>query len=373
MSPPARPLLLLLCAMAPLTGGCRLWEGGKPLEEPPFGQVGAFSVPDTRGELWTPERLRGKVWIASFLFTRCLGGCPQVTSSMEEIQERMKDRKDLLLVSFTVDPDRDTPDELDQFASRFKANPDRWKFLLGQEDAIHAMIREQFKLGIVKNIPGDGKEIKPGFEIDHPLKLVLVDKTGRIRGYYPGLPSEVDGPGAAAEHALAMSDLRAQADMLLRERQGLEWLTPSAEANALLNALAGVFLVGGLACIFAGYRKAHSAAMLCAVLCSALFLGYYLTYHLVLKSGVATSFAERAPLAPQSVRWLYLGILLSHTVLAVVITPLALRLVYLGYREDFSRHKNLARKVYPAWLYVAVTGVVVYWMLYRLPGGMGWN
>ena len=77
---------LALCVLLALVGGCRLWDGGEPLGEP-FGQVGSFSVQDTTGETWTPEKLKGKVWVASFLFTRCLGGCPQVTASMEEIQK----------------------------------------------------------------------------------------------------------------------------------------------------------------------------------------------------------------------------------------------------------------------------------------------
>ena len=363
---------LTLCVLLALVGGCRLWDGGEPLGEP-FGQVGSFSVQDTTGETWTPEKLKGKVWVASFLFTRCLGGCPQVTASMEEIQKRTKDRKDLLLVSFTVDPARDNPNELKQFADKFHADPARWKFLLGQEDSIHKMIREQFKLGIQRNNPGEGREVKPGFEIDHPLKLVLVDKNGAIRGYFPGLPHEAEGPEGEKEQAKAMQKLRAQIDMLLREKKGTEWLVPSAEANAFLNGLAGIFLVGGLALIFTGHRKAHTAAMLCAVLCSAVFLGYYLTYHLVIKSGLSTSFTDRAPLAPDWVRYSYLAILLTHTVLAIIITPLALRLVWLGFKEDFTKHKRLARWVYPYWLYVAITGVVVYWMLYRLPGAAEWN
>jgi len=365
-------LLAFLTLALPLLGGCRWWTGGEDPAEP-YGQVGNFSVRDSQGETWTPERLKGKVWVASFLFTRCLGGCPMVTSTMAEIQKRTRDRQDLLLVSFTVDPARDNPDELNQFAQRFEADPARWKFFLGEEAAIHAMIRDQFKLGIQRNEAAPGKEVKPGFEIDHPLKLVLVDKQGRIRGYFPGLPDENGGPEAAAEQADAIRNLRAQVDILLREKHGLEWLVPSAEVNAFLNGLAGLFLVGGLALIFSGHKKAHSLAMLCAVLCSALFLASYLTYHLAIKSGVATSFADRAPLAPAGIRYLYLAILLTHTLLAVVITPLALRLVWLGYRGDFATHKRLARWVYPWWLYVAFTGVVVYWMLYRLPGAAGWN
>lgn len=128
--------------------------------------------------------------------------------------------------------------------------------------------------------------------------------------------------------------------------------------NAALNALSAGFLVWGYVLIKAGRRQAHRRAMLAAVGCSALFLVSYLTYHAQVGS---VRFARTG-----TIRTLYLAILLSHTVLAVVILPLVLTTLRRALKGDFDRHRRLARVTFPLWAYVSVTGVVVYWMLYRL-------
>jgi uncharacterized membrane protein YozB (DUF420 family) len=101
--------------------------------------------------------------------------------------------------------------------------------------------------------------------------------------------------------------------------------------------------------------------MLAALGVSALFLLSYLYYHFVVKGGQPTPFT-----GPTAVRRLYLAVLLSHTVLAVVVAPLALYTAYQGLRNRLARHVKVARWTLPIWLYVSVTGVVVYWMLYHL-------
>ena len=98
--------------------------------------------------------------------------------------------------------------------------------------------------------------------------------------------------------------------------------------------------------------------MVSAAATSALFLASYVTYHA--KVG-ATRFPGQGP-----IRILYFAILISHTILAVAVLPLALRTLYLGLTRRFDRHRRIARWTYPIWLYVSVTGVVVYLMLYRL-------
>ena len=128
--------------------------------------------------------------------------------------------------------------------------------------------------------------------------------------------------------------------------------------NAVLNALAAGFLVWGFVLIRQGRREAHRRAMLAAVACSALFLVSYLTYHAQVGS---VRFARTGP-----IRTVYLGILLTHTVLAAAILPLVLVTLRRALRQDFGRHRRLARVTLPLWAYVSVTGVVVYWMLYRL-------
>jgi uncharacterized membrane protein YozB (DUF420 family) len=136
--------------------------------------------------------------------------------------------------------------------------------------------------------------------------------------------------------------------------------------NAALNAAAATILVTGYLAIRLRWVTLHKCCMLAALSVSAGFLASYLYYHLEIKSGEPTRFADRAPDAPQWVGWLYLAILLTHTVLAVAVVPLVLVTLWRAVRGNFKRHVRIARWTFPIWLYVSVTGVVVYWMLYRL-------
>ncbi len=136
--------------------------------------------------------------------------------------------------------------------------------------------------------------------------------------------------------------------------------------NAVLNATSAVLLVLGYAAIRGRQVTLHKTCMLAALTVSAVFLASYLWYHFIVLEGKATRFGERFPQAPESVRYLYYGVLLSHTLLAVATAPLALITAYLGLRNRLQWHVRIARWTLPIWLYVSVTGVVVYWMLYRL-------
>lgn len=137
----------------------------------------------------------------------------------------------------------------------------------------------------------------------------------------------------------------------------MDWsLLPAV--NATLNSLATVLLVLGYVLIRSGRRDAHRAAMLSAFGCSALFLVSYLTYHYQVGS-------VRFP-GTGAVRTLYLSILLTHTVLAAAVPFLAGRTLYLAYRNRLAEHRRLARITLPIWLYVSVTGVVIYVMLYQM-------
>lgn len=128
--------------------------------------------------------------------------------------------------------------------------------------------------------------------------------------------------------------------------------------NAVLNATSAVFLLLGYWLIRSGRREAHRRAMLAALACSGAFLASYLLYHFQVGS---VRFQGQGP-----VRTLYFAILISHTVLAVVILPLVLVTVSRALRRRFDAHRRIARLTLPIWAYVSVTGVVVYWMLYRM-------
>ncbi len=128
--------------------------------------------------------------------------------------------------------------------------------------------------------------------------------------------------------------------------------------NASLNGTAALLLLAGLFLILKGKIKAHAAVMMLAFLVSTLFLASYLYYH-------AHHGATRFP-GTGLARGTYLTILISHTILAVAVVPLALRTLYLAVKNRIPEHRRIARWTFPVWLYVSVTGVVVYWMLYRM-------
>jgi len=128
--------------------------------------------------------------------------------------------------------------------------------------------------------------------------------------------------------------------------------------NASLNATCAALLVLGWILIKSGRREAHRWTMVAAFLCSAVFLACYLYYHFHAGS---VRFQKTGP-----IRTVYFAILLSHTILAVAVLPLILRTLFLAAKGRFEEHRRAARWAFPVWLYVSVTGVTVYWMLYRL-------
>ena len=129
--------------------------------------------------------------------------------------------------------------------------------------------------------------------------------------------------------------------------------------NATLNGLSAVFLTLGFFFIKRGNKIAHRNCMISAFTTSVIFLACYLTYHATVKT--VTHFVEPAWFRP-----IYLTILLTHTVLAVVIVPLILRTLWLARKQNFEAHKKIARWTWPLWMYVSVTGVVIYLLLYRI-------
>lgn len=136
---------------------------------------------------------------------------------------------------------------------------------------------------------------------------------------------------------------------------------PLATANAVLNSIATVLLVIGWICIARGRWRAHRAAMVAAFVVSAVFLVSYLTYH---------ALAGSVPFRGQgAVRPIYFAILVSHVILAAAVPVMALRMFFLAWKGRWDAHRRLGRIAMPVWLYVSVTGVVIYAMLYHLfPG-----
>jgi len=164
---------LAACALA---GACKQSRG-----LPPLGSVGAFSLTDQAGRAVTAESLRGKVWAAGFMFTRCPTVCPRITRRMRELQQTArKDGVELALVSFSVDPEHDTPEVLLAYARKYEADLASWRFLTGDLAVVRKTSEQGFKLALDGKVNPDAEH----FGLMHGSHLVLVDRTGQIRGYY---------------------------------------------------------------------------------------------------------------------------------------------------------------------------------------------
>lgn len=320
--------------------------------------VSDFALTDRSGRAVSRHDLLGKVWIASFVLTRCPDGkCPQVTQAMRRLQDELADRRDVRLVTFTVDPERDNPEELKRYADGHGADPERWLFLTGSEEQIDQLLRSVYLRA--------GKATRGN--VEHSQHLLVIDRHGDMRGAYLGI-RRMTGDTAADDKELQddLRRLKRQVNRLL-EPELPAWLPRDFPAfNAALNGLSAVLILLAYSAIRLRRIRLHGTLMLTAILISTLFLTSYLFYHLVVKEGRPTRFADQAPDAPARVGMLYLAILSTHTVLAIPAAPLVLWTAYQGLRFRVQPHVRLARWVYPLWLYVSVTGVIVYWMLYRL-------
>lgn len=135
-------------------------------------------------------------------------------------------------------------------------------------------------------------------------------------------------------------------------------VTSLPHLNAMLNAASGVLLTAGYLSIRAGHVGRHRVCMLGAVAVSVIFLVSYVIYHLQVGSVPFTG--------EGSIRIVYFTVLITHAVLAVVIVPLVVITVMRALRDQFDRHVAIARWTLPIWIYVSISGVVVYWMLYQM-------
>ena len=138
-----------------------------------------FRLTERAGTPLTQDDLRGKVWIADFIFTRCPDVCPVLTTRMRGLQQTLESgRADVTLVSFTVDPGHDTPEALRAYATAHGAAPG-WLFVTGDRDVVAGLLKDGFHVAFADDGPPTGP-------ITHSDRFVLVDETLRIRGYYHG-------------------------------------------------------------------------------------------------------------------------------------------------------------------------------------------
>ena len=142
-----------------------------------------FALTERSGREFGLADLKGRVWVADFFYTACPGPCAALSTRMSQLQRAVAGLEDVRIVSISSDPEKDTPDVLKGYAERYQAGP-RWLFLTGKKDAIHKLANKGFLLSLTED-PANTAE-----PITHATRLILVDKTGTIRGYYDGLGTE---------------------------------------------------------------------------------------------------------------------------------------------------------------------------------------
>ena len=403
----------------------------------PRRELPEFEFPECMGGTVSRTSLLGKRWLASFVFTRCVETCPMITRNVSDLHRRVAESNpDFQFVTFSVDSSYDTAEVLKAYGETFRADHARWKFLTGDENTIHELIRTGFTQYVKPNL---GEARKPGFEVAHSNRAVLVNEEGvpvatylmtdpdhvvKLRrviegkdefpvpgppvtgspviGNVPGLSFSVAPVGGGDESGEATtSDASAEATQESDEATSGEkknsngsesgpvskadttatetaternekieqklplWVSRLPSINATLNSFCTILLVAGLIAIKGQKKILHRNLMITAFLISVVFLACYLTYHQALHH--FTGERGRAFVGSATATLIYRSILIPHVILAVFVPILAIRVFVHAWRERWPEHRRLAKITFPIWLFVSITGVVIYGMLYHWP------
>lgn len=188
----------VLLAVAGYAVAGRGEASGTAREPTVFWPAPAFTLTDQQGQPVSSERLRGTVVIANFIYTHCDDICPLLTVQMQGLQDRLRREgvlgEEVQLLSFTVDPARDTPAVLAAYAERHGADPEAWRFLTGPTDTVVPLIVEGFRLGVDALPPpetpaqphADGEHTTQDYAVMHSGRFVLIDRMGQVRAFYDG-------------------------------------------------------------------------------------------------------------------------------------------------------------------------------------------
>ena len=386
----------------------------------PARELPAFEFPECMGESLSLDDMAGKRWVASFVFTRCVTTCPAITLEMKKLHDRVAESApDVKFVTFTVDPNYDTEEILKTYSEAFSPDRERWKFVTGDQEKLYSLIVGGFGLYVSENL---GEARLPGYEVAHSNRVVLVNEDGFPVGTFlatrpadmsklrrilagqddfpepgPALQfSTSDGsimpiqlevtPAESSEGATNENDQSSDSvsgGQVLNEgsdeidplnavehnRQIDEklpdWVRRLPSTNAMLNSAATVLLLMGWFAIKNQQRKQHRNIMISAFVMSVVFLGCYLVYHYQL--GQYTGEHGRKFTGTGAAAIGYQVILWPHIVLAVFVPFLAIRVFMHAFAERWDAHRKLAKITFPIWLFVSVTGVIIYGMLYHWP------
>jgi len=319
-----------------------------------------FEFTERNGRKITKQDLLGKKWAACFVFSRCAGPCPQIMGQMRLLHEAVK-KTDVLLVTITVDPENDTPEVLQKYAETFRADDDKWLFLTGERDDIYQFITMGFRLAaaVIDNEP------------IHTNRVALVNEKGEYVANYlfPKVSERI-----ALRRALLGTSLRSSSQKRIddnqtaprAEREIPAWVEQLPFMNALLNSIATLLLIAGFVFIKQKNIAAHKASMLTCFAVSVAFLACYLLYHgqLTYYTGQGhKTFTGTGVIVP-----IYRTILVTHVILAAAVPFLAVMTIYRGLNNQVEKHRKIAKITFPIWVYVSVTGVIIYVLNYQWPG-----
>lgn len=385
---------------------------------PPYG-VADFQLINERNREVTKADFLGRPWICSFVFTQCRFTCPRVFSQMAKLQKDCE-KAGVRMAAFSVDPENDSPEKLLLKSEELKAKPEIWAFLTGApktmaEDkvAIYRLIENSFRMPVSEVV---GPDRQPGFQVIHSNNIIYVDAEGHPRAKFNAMddtdmvrlrrvilgeaqpvapPVEKPDPNAVVINkdggeVVFNPPTEIPTDAAKEEGKSSPqpnlptWVRRLPAVNASLNGLATLLLIAGGIFIALGQTAAHKRIMLAAFGVSALFLASYLIYH---SFHHTQRFEGSSPM-----RIVYLTILFSHIILAITVPFLAIATIRRGLKAEreqrlaqnspdpqaalvqsvlgWDSHRRLARITYPIWLYVSVTGVIIYFMLYHWPTGM---
>jgi protein SCO1/2 len=176
---------------------------GQPL--PVYGQIADFSLTNQNGRMVSLADLRGQVWVADIIFTRCPGPCLKMTKQMKVLQDALPPDSQTKLVTLTTDADFDTPPVLKAYAERFAADPQRWMFLTGTRRDIAKLARDSLKLTAIEKKPEERESPEDLFV--HSTIFVIADKRGQLRGVFETTGEGIDPQNVKAQILSAVARL----------------------------------------------------------------------------------------------------------------------------------------------------------------------
>jgi protein SCO1 len=154
---------------------------------PVLAELPQFSLVDEDGRKFTRDDMLGRVWVADFVFTTCADACPRLQQKMKGIQDRLippEQGGNVSLLSVSVDPERDTPEKLRDYAAVYGQRKGMWRYLTGDQKEVERTVVQGFHTAMAKVPAGNTDPHMEAFDIMHGERLVLVDRAGRIRGFY---------------------------------------------------------------------------------------------------------------------------------------------------------------------------------------------